>query len=477
MTQKVSKGRSAEVAPQTMALGSDPAGSLIRIDRLSVGFESNVVLKEVSVDVPRRGVLGIMGPAGVGKSTLLRTLGRWNDLLPSFWAHGNVWFDGQELLQDLDRELVRRRVALLVQKARLYTATILDNAIAEVHTTRPLRFSQKRELAHEALAPLGLWDELEPLLNEEVLSLPLATQRKLSIARLLAGGAQCFLADEPLRDLEDGAVKDLSRFIHDVSGRLPIVMVTHNQKEARELCDTICLMTAGRVIEVTPSSQFFSRPKTALGAQFLEFGSCWPRQGQPPGDEHTKPAWEPAAQERVPRPGGLHWVIVGTLGGMQQPGLLREMEEDLRALARLGCLRLVSLTEERMLPETLEQYGISGEHFPMPDMGVPSLEDAETLCKQVSTWMDDGTPTVFHCKAGLGRTGTMLACTLVYRGDSPVRAIDEVRSINPFYIQSRAQLDFITRFAHHLSASREAGLDAPGLVMGDEPAGSEGALS
>jgi len=164
--------RSARIDP---VRSKNDSNCLVRIDELSAGFESNVVLKEISFDIPRRRVLGIVGPAGVGKSTLLRTLGRRNDPLPSFWVHGHAWYGGHELLRELDAEYVRARIALLAQKARLYTATILENAIAEAPTPQPLRHSQKLELAHRTLAPLGLWEDLRPLLNEEVLSLPLGT--------------------------------------------------------------------------------------------------------------------------------------------------------------------------------------------------------------------------------------------------------------------------------------------------------------
>ena len=453
--------------PTTPEASGDPSQNgdyVVRIEKLSVGFESSVVLKEISFDIPRRGVLGILGPAGVGKSTFLRTLGRWNDALPSFWAHGNIWFEGQELLRGLDVEHVRRRVALLAQKARLYTATIQENVIAEIPTERPLRLAQKRELAHQSLAPLGLWEEFESLLNEEVLSLSLGVQRKLSIARLLAGGAVCLLADEPLRDIPEDEARELGEFIERVAGRLPVVMVTHDQREARELCDTVCLMTAGRVIEVTPAEEFFTQPKTALARTFLEFGNCWPTDGSDVDDEGGPATWEPAPEEKVPRPGGFHWVLAGRLGGMQQPGLLRDREQDLSALANLGCRVLVSLTEEAFDPEILNPFTITAEHFPIVDMGVPTLTDAEKLCQRVSLWMDEGTATIFHCKAGLGRTGTMLACTLVYRGENPVRAIEQVRAINPYYIQSRTQLDFVSRFANYLSglvSSEEPGLAEP----------------
>lgn len=430
---------------------------LARVDHLSVGFESEVVLREITFDIPCRGIFGVLGPAGVGKSTLVRTLGRWNDARPSFWVHGAVWYEGDDLIRDIDAPTARRHFALLSQKARLYTATILDNVIADVHIHRPLRASEKRELAQEILSPLGLWSELEPVLRDEVLSLPIGTQRRVSLARLVAGGAVAILADEPLRDISEKEARELAELLMRLSERLSVVMVTHNQLEAREMCDTVCLLTAGRLVEVTPASEFFLRPKTDLGAQFLEYGNCWP-----PTDPKAcsaaaiHPPWEPDEEEKLPRPGGFHWVVDRLLGGMQQPGLLRDLETDLRALKQLGCRRLVTLTEERLSYERIHDFGITAAHFPITDMGVPGLSDARSICHQISSWVDDSLPTVLHCKAGLGRTGTMLACTLVYRGENPVRAIEQVRAINPYYIQSQEQLAFVDAFSRYLMRERGA---------------------
>jgi ABC-type phosphate transport system ATPase subunit len=429
---------------------------LARVDNLSVGFEAEVVLREISFDIPRRGIFGVLGPAGVGKSTLLRTLGRWNDARPSFWVHGSVWYEGDDLIRDVAASTARRRFALLSQKARLYTATILDNVIADVHLERALRSSEKRELAERVLAPLGLWSELEPVLRNEVLSLPIGTQRRVSLARLVAGGAVAILADEPLRDISELEARELAALLQRLSERLSVVMVTHNQIEAREMCDNVCLLTAGTLVEVTPASEFFSQPKTELGAQFLEYGNCWPSADPESRSDVAHPSWEPDEEERVPRPGGFHWVVDRLLGGMQQPGLLRDLETDLRALKQLGCQRLVTLTEERLPHDGLGDFGIDGAHFPIADMQVPRLSDARAICQSISSWVDEGLPTVLHCKAGLGRTGTMLACTLVYRGENAVRAIEQVRSINPYYIQSEEQLAFINAFSRYLKTERGA---------------------
>jgi atypical dual specificity phosphatase len=431
--------------------------TLLRIRNLSVGFESQTILQAIDLDVPSRGIVTLLGPGGVGKTTLLRTLGRWNEASPSFWTEGSVELGSQDLLRGLPVEAARRAVPLLSQKARLFTASVLENAIAEVRGDDPLTPAQKRELAHRVLAPPGLWEEYRTVLDEPVLSLPIGRQRMLSVARLTAAGSVCLLADEPLRDLAAEDAARLERLIIELSERQAVVMVTHDQLEARRMGSVACLVTAGRLIETTPTEEFFRQPKTPMGAEFLRSGNCWPKESElaPAPAALLRPRSE---SRRSPhRPNGFHWVLPERLGGTQWPGLVADRERDLDALAALGVGVLVSLTEKPFEPEPLAARGIRAEHFPIPDMGVPAVEDAASLCARISQWIDTGLVVVLHCKAGLGRTGTLLACVLVERGADAVAAIHRVRCTNPRYIQSEEQLAFVSVFAEHAAARRGRG--------------------
>jgi atypical dual specificity phosphatase len=159
-----------------------------------------------------------------------------------------------------------------------------------------------------------------------------------------------------------------------------------------------------------------------------------------------------AAQARVP-PREFHWIIKDRLAGVQRPGLLGDVEDELARLAAFGIKVLVSLTEEAFDPEKLAEFGIEGVHVPVPDMGVPTTVAALDLCRRISGWMDARRPTALHCRAGLGRTGTLLAVALMYRGLDAVKAIERVRLVNPRYIQSDVQLQFIHQFAGAMRAA------------------------
>lgn len=208
------------------------------------------------------------------------------------------------------------------------------------------------------------------------------------------------------------------------------VVVTHDLALARRAADRVALLVAGSLIADCDAPELFERPPNALARRFLEQGNCWPGSGGVP--------------ELPPH---FCWVIPDRLAGMGKPGLLRREEDDLDAMAIAGINLLVSLTERPFPPELLRQHGMRGRHFPIPDMGVPSVGHTSRLCNELSRAIDAGERVAVHCHAGLGRTGTILAAILIWRGSDPERAIAELRATGRAYIQNEAQEQFVRHFA------------------------------
>lgn len=151
-------------------------------------------------------------------------------------------------------------------------------------------------------------------------------------------------------------------------------------------------------------------------------------------------------------PAGFEWAIPGLLGGTPRPGIFKDIEHDIKALERIGTSVLITLQDEWSPPtQKLQSMNIESIHMPIPDMGVPSLDNALALVDEVERRIKlDGTA-VYHCKGGRGRTGTLLACHFVRRGMTGEEAINKTRERNPNWIESDAQLAFIHQFYDTIS--------------------------
>ena len=176
----------------------------------------------------------------------------------------------------------------------------------------------------------------------------------------------------------------------------------------------------------------------------------------------TAPAVVPAPRVRAPGvrgrgPRGFTWIVDGRLAGTPWPGIVSPVNDDLRALCDAGVTYLISFTEIEFPKDTLEPYQVSSAHFPMPDMEVPSLADGLALCRWVDRLMEAGHTVAMHCKAGLGRTGTMLAMYCLWRQSGEVSATQMIRWVrgkNSGMIQSRMQEEFLDTFARWKNESQ-----------------------
>lgn len=153
---------------------------------------------------------------------------------------------------------------------------------------------------------------------------------------------------------------------------------------------------------------------------------------------------------------GLRWLVAGKLGGMPRPGLAGNEDHDLAALRRLGVRWLVSLEPVALSAARLAAHGLAGAHLPSDELAAPAIPAALATVRDTEGRIARGEPTVYHCKGGLGRTGTLLAAHLIVRGMAPLHALEELRSLDPRYVQSIAQERFLDQLAAWLRDARAA---------------------
>ncbi|MPN33638.1 hypothetical protein SDC9_181128 [bioreactor metagenome] len=148
-------------------------------------------------------------------------------------------------------------------------------------------------------------------------------------------------------------------------------------------------------------------------------------------------------------PRGFTWIQDDQLAGTPYPGILSDVNDDLGALRDAGITHLISLTEQPFPAALAAPFGIGCSALPMPDMGVPNEEEGVELCRQMDALRTQGHVIAVHCRAGLGRTGTVLAMYRLWqlRGAEPAsRAIAWIRSRNSGMIQSLLQEQFLEQF-------------------------------
>ncbi|MDO8490581.1 MAG: dual specificity protein phosphatase family protein [Dehalococcoidia bacterium] len=140
------------------------------------------------------------------------------------------------------------------------------------------------------------------------------------------------------------------------------------------------------------------------------------------------------------------WIIDGKLAGHQGPSSV----QDLVWLKKQGMLALVRMAEEHKAQVTgsqVEQVGLWDCHEPVPDFTAPNPGQVNKMVNFITKSLSEGRPVGVSCGAGIGRTGTILACYLVSQGYEAGAAMDEVRAKRPGSIERKSQEEAVKAYA------------------------------
>jgi len=435
---------------------SQPQGSTcLRVSRFAVAYSGRTVLRDLDLDIPDRGIHLLVGPTATGKSTLLRCIAGVNRNRPAMQTWGCMEYLGRPLGKG-------RYPALVTQNAALLTSTLLDNLIVDPSDRFGSTPEAKQARALEILNNAGI-EEYADWLGRPVVGLPLIIQRIVAIARVIAADDPRLLCiDEPTTGLGDTEAARLLDLIAAQGKLRSVILVLHNQRQMRAIGGSIALLAGGKIQERRRTEEFFESPQTWAAKQFVATGSCnlpSPDARAEDLDPNVIPRLgltfnltpQRTSTPEVLGPRGFAWLLPGLLGGTPRPGIVADLRDDLEALRRVRVTVLMTLTEIRLTEEDLGRYGMRSYWYPISDMQAPCLESAQRICKHIDSLLAGHDVVAVHCHAGHGRTGTVLAAHMIWRGHSAPAALEEARRIEPRWVQSAAQIGFLKEFADSLS--------------------------
>lgn len=411
-----------------------------------VSFGTRVILADLHFEVPRLGITVLMGPVGTGKSTLLRSLAGLNNPSLNFRQWGRVECWGRVLGTE-------NRPILVQQHIRLLSMSVYDHLIDGLRqqwTQGPQALQAHVEHTLTELHVPGLL----PLLRVHTVDLPLLLQRIVAILGRALSGPHLLMVDEPTTGLTGSDEFLMMEVLRQIGLQRPLLVVLHNQRQARALASHVVLLAGGRTQAQCSPDEFFDNPPNPIAAQFVRTGSCDVPSPDTPREhlaDHIAPQPElPLAAKMAVRvtpeyrgPTGFRWIIPGKLAGAAMPGVVHSVDHDLVALRTMGVTMLITLTENDFSQDDLHRHGLRNLHLPIRDREAPTVAQVKMLIARMDVLLRRGEVLAVHCLAGLGRTGTVLASWLIQDGLSARAALERIRKIEPGYVQSQEQEDFL----------------------------------
>ena len=236
---------------------------LIALEEVRKRFGDNEVLKGVTLRVDPGEVIAIIGKSGSGKSTLLRCINGLEQI-----DGGAIMVADAQLGDDeLRLRALRLKVGMIFQQFNLFPhLSVGRNVMLSPMVAKRMPEREAADMARTMLTRVGLAHTVDAWPDE----LSGGQQQRVAIARALAMQPLALLCDEITSALDPELVNEVLAVVRELAADgMTLLMVTHEMRFAREVCDRVVFMHQGRVHEIGPPDQLFTAPATPELRQFL----------------------------------------------------------------------------------------------------------------------------------------------------------------------------------------------------------------
>jgi ABC-type polar amino acid transport system ATPase subunit len=235
---------------------------VVKIRSLNKYFGKLHVLKNIDLDVYSDDVMVLCGPSGAGKSTLLRCI----NMLETYQS-GTIEVFNKDIKHKKNLNYVRKNSGMVFQLFNLFPhISVLENvALAPIHVKKVSK-EEAYKKAVELLKKVGLGDKH----NAYPEQLSGGQKQRVAIARALAMDPKIMLFDEPTSALDPEMIKEVLEVMKDLAKLgMTMIIVTHEMGFAREVSTKVGFLDDGKLVELTPTKDFFVNPSNDRTKEFL----------------------------------------------------------------------------------------------------------------------------------------------------------------------------------------------------------------
>ncbi|MCG7624087.1 phosphate ABC transporter ATP-binding protein [Epibacterium sp. Ofav1-8] len=251
--------------------GDRDDGALVSFCGFGAAVGGKPVLRDLTFDLMRSEVLGLIGRAGAGKTALLRAMCRLLDEDRGIVTTGRILFEGEDIhRRSCDLPTLRRRLAYMPQEANPFPVSIWDNIAYGVRLNRVATTAPAiSEVVEGALRRCLLWDQVKDHLHSlRGTDLPIHQQRQLCLARSIAIQPQVLLLDRPTGSIDRMELEMLNRLVMDLKRDYTLVIVTASLTETAQVADRVAFLDEGQLVEIDTAEMMFT---AALQQQTRDF--------------------------------------------------------------------------------------------------------------------------------------------------------------------------------------------------------------
>lgn len=239
----------------------------IKIRDLNAFYDGLQALKSINLEIHDREILGIIGPANSGKSSILRALNRLIEF-DGGRVTGEILLDEKDILCLPINEL-RRRVGLIFASPVVLPGSIYKNITYGPKLHRRYSASELDDLAYYALSAANLWDEVKDRLYESASQLSGGQQQRLCIARTLALKPEVIMMDEPCSGLDPISTAKVENTMISLKDQYTFVLVTNNTRQAARISTRVAFFLNGELIELDRTERIFTTPRDARTNDYI----------------------------------------------------------------------------------------------------------------------------------------------------------------------------------------------------------------